>query len=66
MAELYDDHGVESVRTYVRQHPDINVHTYVKRGLNGLVYFGTRKKLKDEVVLNFIGHIQNLIRLKKL
>jgi serine/threonine protein kinase len=53
MAELDDDHGVESVRTYVRQHPDINVHTYVKRGLNGLVYFGTRKKLKDEVVLKF-------------
>jgi len=53
MAEMDDDHGVESVRTYVRQHPDINVHTYVKRGINGLVYFGTRKKLKDEVVLKF-------------
>lgn len=53
MSEMDDDHGVESVRTYVRQHPDINVHTYVKRGINGLVYFGTRKKLKDEVVLKF-------------
>ncbi|MBL7839394.1 MAG: serine/threonine protein kinase [Cyclobacteriaceae bacterium] len=53
MADLDDDHGVESIRAYVRQHPDIDVHTYVKRGLNGLVYFGTRKKLKDEVVLKF-------------
>lgn len=53
MEELDDDHGVESIRTYVRNHPDIKVYKYVKRGINGLVYFGKRIKLGDEVVLKF-------------
>lgn len=53
METMDDDHGVESIRTYVRNQPDINVHTYVKRGLSGLVYLGRRNKAADEVVLKF-------------
>ena len=53
MAELDDDDGVKTIREFVRAHPDITVTEYIKRGLNGEVYFGTRKKLNDEVVLKF-------------
>lgn len=53
MDNLDDDHGSETIRQYVRTHPDIDVHSYVKRGLNGLVYFGKRRKLNDEVALKF-------------
>src|SRR5882757_1619705 len=53
MIELTDDHVVETIRNYVRQHPDIAVFKNVNRGLNGDVYFGKRTKLNDEVVLKF-------------
>ncbi len=33
--------------------PILMFMTYVKRGINGIVYFGTRKKMGDEVVLKF-------------
>jgi|JI10StandDraft_1071094.scaffolds.fasta_scaffold01564_2 serine/threonine protein kinase len=55
MEELNDDHGSESVRKYVRTLTDIKVNVFVKGGNNGLVYFGTRTKLNDEVALKFYG-----------
>lgn len=53
MVELQDGDCAESVRQHVRNHPDIEVTEYVKRGYNGEVYFGTRKKMGDDVVLKF-------------
>lgn len=53
MDALHDDHGVESIRQYVRSHPDIDVHTFINRGNNGLVYFGRHRKLGEDVVLKF-------------
>src|SRR5687767_10781804 len=59
MDELNDDHVVETIRNYVRQHQDIEVFKNVNRGLNGDVYFGKRTKLNDEVVLKFYWSYPN-------
>jgi eukaryotic-like serine/threonine-protein kinase len=59
MAELDDEHVVDTIRTYVRQHSDIKVFKNVNRGLNGDVYFGKRTKLDDEVVLKFYWSYPN-------
>ncbi|TDE08177.1 serine/threonine protein kinase [Dyadobacter psychrotolerans] len=53
MNELYDDDVPKAIQDFVRQHPDIEIVEYHKRGFNGEVYFGKRKKLGDEVVLKF-------------
>jgi serine/threonine protein kinase len=51
--ELNDEDCVESIRFYVRNNPDIEVYDYIRRGCNGDVYFGKRKKIGDNVVLKF-------------
>lgn len=53
MIELDDNHGVEKIREFVRSTPDLLVYDYIQRGLNGIVYFGKRKKMGDDVVLKF-------------
>jgi serine/threonine protein kinase len=53
MAELNDEDCIETVRDFVRNNPDIEVTEYIRRGCNGEVYFGKRKKLNDDVVLKF-------------
>jgi serine/threonine protein kinase len=50
---IKDEEGVSKIQDFVRTNPDIEVYDYIKRGLNGEVYFGKRKKLGDEVVLKF-------------
>lgn len=59
LIDLNDNDCVKEIREFVRQNPDIRVHEYIKRGLNGDVYFGTRKKMGDEVVLKFYWANQN-------
>lgn len=59
MDTLNDYHGVESIRQYVRSHPDIDVHTFINRGNNGLVYFGRHRKLAEDVVLKFYWSYPN-------
>ncbi|MGB4773321.1 MAG: protein kinase [Chitinophagaceae bacterium] len=51
--DLNDDVVVETIRNFVRTNPDIEVYRYIRRGLNGDVYFGRRIKMGDEVVLKF-------------
>jgi eukaryotic-like serine/threonine-protein kinase len=53
MEELHDEDSPKSIRDFVRNNPDIDVNQYIRRGCNGDVYFGRRKKLGDEVVLKF-------------
>lgn len=59
MSQLDDDHVVESIRKFVREHEDIKVFKNINRGLNGDVYFGRRTKLNDEVVLKFYWSYPN-------
>ncbi|ETZ22184.1 protein kinase [Pedobacter sp. V48] len=51
--ELNDEGCVETIRQFVRSNPDIEVYEYIRRGCNGDVYFGKRKKMGDDVVLKF-------------
>jgi len=51
--ELNDEDCVETIRQFVRSNPDIEVYEYIRRGCNGDVYFGKRKKMGDDVVLKF-------------
>lgn len=51
--ELRDEDCVETIRQFVRSNPDIEVYDYIRRGCNGDVYFGKRKKIGDDVVLKF-------------
>ena len=53
MEALEDDDCVKEVREFVRTNPDIEVYKYIRRGCNGEVYFGKRKKMGDDVVLKF-------------
>ena len=53
MIELHDEDSVKAIQDFVRNNPDIEVYQYIRRGNNGEVYFGKRKKLADEVVLKF-------------
>lgn len=53
MIELHDEDSVQAIRDFVRNNPDIDVYQYIRRGCNGDVYFGRRKKMGDEVVLKF-------------
>ncbi|HEY1039183.1 MAG TPA: protein kinase, partial [Bacteroidia bacterium] len=53
MDDLRDEDGVKSIRDFVRNNPDIEATEYIRRGLNGEVYFGKRKKLNDEIVMKF-------------
>lgn len=53
MIELSDEDCPEYIRHYVRNNPSIEVYQHIRRGCNGEVYFGKRKKLGDEVVLKF-------------
>ena len=53
MIELSDEDCPEYIRHYVRNNPSIEVYKHIRRGCNGEVYFGKRKKLGDEVVLKF-------------
>lgn len=53
MIELSDEDCPESIKNYVRNNPSIEVYEHIRRGLNGEVYFGKRKKLGDDVVLKF-------------
>ncbi len=59
MTELKDDSCVEVIRKFVRTNPDIDVYDYIKRGCNGEVYFGRRKKMGDDVVLKFYWAFSN-------
>lgn len=51
--DLKDQDCVETIRQFVRSNPDIEVYDYIRRGCNGDVYFGKRKKIGDDVVLKF-------------
>ena len=51
--ELNDEECPQAIRDFVRNNPDIEIYDYVKRGLNGEVYFGKRIKMGDDVVLKF-------------
>ena len=51
--DLKDEDCVETIRQFVRNNPDIEVYDYIRRGCNGDVYFGKRKKIGDDVVLKF-------------
>jgi serine/threonine protein kinase len=51
--ELHDEDSVKAIQDFVRSTPDIDVYSYIRRGCNGEVYFGKRKKMGDEVVLKF-------------
>lgn len=53
MIELEDNDGVDTIKKFVRTSPDFEVYQYIKRGCNGEVYFGKRKKMGDDVVLKF-------------
>jgi eukaryotic-like serine/threonine-protein kinase len=53
MLELQDEDCAEGVRNFVRNNPDIEITQYIRRGLNGDVYFGKRRKMGDDVVLKF-------------
>lgn len=53
MVELNDEDCVKTIRDFVRSTPDIDVYEYIRRGANGEVYFGKRKKMGDDVVLKF-------------
>jgi len=53
MKELHDEDSVKAIQEFVRSNPDIEVYQYIRRGCNGEVYFGRRKKMGDEVVLKF-------------
>lgn len=51
--ELNDINSPEYIRQFVRNNGDIDVYEYIDRGCNGEVYYGTRKKMGDKVVLKF-------------
>lgn len=53
MIQLNDEDCVQTIRDYVRSNGDIEVYDYIRRGCNGEVYFGKRKKMGDDVVLKF-------------
>lgn len=53
MVQLNDEDCVQAIRDYVRSNADIEVYDYIRRGCNGEVYFGKRKKMGDDVVLKF-------------
>ncbi len=53
MVQLNDDDCVDTIRDYVRSNKDIEVFDYIRRGCNGEVYFGKRKKMGDDVVMKF-------------
>lgn len=53
MDAINDEDCVKSIRAFVRSQPDIEINTFIQRGLNGYIYFGKRKKLGDDVVLKF-------------
>lgn len=59
MIDLQDEDGVQTIRDFVRNNPDIEVYDYIRRGCNGEVYFGKRKKLNDDVVLKFYWSYPN-------
>ena len=46
--ELNDEECPQAIRDFVRNNPDIEIYDYVKRGLNGEVYFGKRIKMGDD------------------
>ncbi len=50
---LNDINCPTAIREFVRANGDIIVNDYIEEGCNGEVYFGTRKKMGDEVVLKF-------------
>lgn len=50
---LNDEQAPAKIREYIQTLTDIEVYEYVTRGAVGEVYFGHRKKLKDDVVLKF-------------
>lgn len=50
---LNDEQAPAKIREYIQTMTDIEVYEYVTRGAVGEVYFGHRKKLKDDVVLKF-------------
>jgi serine/threonine protein kinase len=51
--ELNDEDSVKAIQDFVRNTPDINVYEYIRKGCNGVVYFGKRIKMNDDVVLKF-------------
>jgi serine/threonine protein kinase len=53
MEDLNDEDCVPTIREFVRANKDIEMNCYIRRGCNGEVYFGKRKKMGDDVVLKF-------------
>ncbi len=53
MNELKDEDVPQTIRDFVRDDKHIEIYDYIRRGLNGEVYFGKRRKLGDDVVLKF-------------
>lgn len=53
MVKIDDAECPEEIRQFVRDNTDIELLGYIRKGLNGEVYFAKRKKLGDEVVLKF-------------
>jgi serine/threonine protein kinase len=53
MVELYDEDVPEKIQEFLKNNADIEVTERVVRGLNGILYFGKRTKLGDEVALKF-------------
>lgn len=51
--ELNDIDCPKEIREFVRNNRDIIITEYIEEGCNGEVYFGTRRKMGDDVVLKF-------------
>lgn len=51
--DLNDEESCKEIREFVRNHEHILFTDYVDRGYNGIVYFGKRIKMKEDVVVKF-------------
>tara|TARA_R110002096_G_scaffold428319_2_gene639831 strand:+ start:5500 stop:6606 length:1107 start_codon:yes stop_codon:yes gene_type:complete len=51
--DLDDREAPEEIRQFVRDHQHIKFTNLIDRGFNGIVYFGTRIKMKEDVVVKF-------------
>lgn len=50
---LSDDDSPQEIREFVRNHKHIEFNKHIDRGCNGIVYFGIRIKLQEDVVVKF-------------
>jgi len=53
MIEIDEEDCPKTIRDFVKSNKDINVYEHIKRGANGEVFLGQRKKMGDHVVLKF-------------